>query len=106
MAKQNKTTELVWAKKDGYPKRQFTMQQLESMGTDTGGKTYDGWAVVAETKEPDEVKQKKSATKTAVDNGNTKGVHAAEGTADAGAKDSDIIGNDSPQSGEGDAKAS
>lgn len=65
MAKKKNPQEKVWAVKDGYPKRQFTLQQLDAMGTDPNGETHDGWKVVAATKEPDEVKaSKKESTKT------------------------------------------
>lgn len=61
MKKKANINELVWAKKDGYAKRQFTLQQLEAMGTDTpDGDSYDGWKVVAEAKEPKEVKEAKT----------------------------------------------
>jgi len=61
MKKKANINELVWAKKDGYAKRQFTLQQLEAMGTDTpNGDSYDGWKVVAEAKEPKEVKESKN----------------------------------------------
>lgn len=60
MAKQKNARELVWAKKDGYEKRQFTRQQLDAMGTDTpNGDSYDGWTIVEAAKKPDEVKTAK-----------------------------------------------
>lgn len=70
MKKKANINELVWAKKDGYAKRQFTLQQLEAMGTDTpDGDSYDGWKVVAEAKEPKEVRENRDASV-----GKTKGV--------------------------------
>lgn len=61
MKKKANINELVWAKKDGYAKRQFTLQQLEAMGTDTpNGDSYDGWKVVAEAVEPSEAKEAKA----------------------------------------------
>lgn len=63
MAKEEKSS-LVWAVKDGYDKREFTEQQLKAMGTDPGGKTYDGWKIVSAAKEPEEVtKAKRNASK-------------------------------------------
>lgn len=65
MKKKANINELVWAKKDGYAKRQFTLQQLEAMGTDTpDGDSYDGWKVVAEAKEPKEVKEAKATVES------------------------------------------
>lgn len=57
MAKQKNARELVWAVKDGFPRRQFTRQQLDAMGTDPDGETHDGWAITEPAKEPEEVKK-------------------------------------------------
>lgn len=54
--------ELVMAEKEGQTPREFTMLQLESMGTDPGGKTYDGWKVTTKPKEPSEVTLAKQTT--------------------------------------------
>ncbi len=46
---------LVTAEKEGHAPREFTMLQLEAMGVDNGGKSYDGWKVTSKPKEPSEV---------------------------------------------------
>lgn len=51
--------ELVWAEKPGFPRKQFTRQQLSAMGDDEGKDTFNGWAIVPEVQEPDEVKEAK-----------------------------------------------
>jgi hypothetical protein len=63
MAKQHQLTELVWAEKDGHQRRQFTRQQLNAMGTDPSGNTYDGWKITQAAKEPKEVTAAKAKTK-------------------------------------------
>lgn len=42
--------------KQGYDTRYFTLKQLESMGTDPGGETHDGWAIVDAPEVPEEAK--------------------------------------------------
>lgn len=59
MEKAKDLNELVWAKKTGRPRRQFTRLNLQSMGQDDQGRYGDGWEIVDETDEPDEVKQVK-----------------------------------------------
>lgn len=73
MAKEKDLTELVWAEKDGYERRQFTRQQLNAMGSDPGGNTFDGWKITQEAKEPKEVtaakkgRQQKEPAKEPID---------------------------------------
>lgn len=43
--------------KEGFESRKFTMQQLEAMGTDLGGDSYDGWRIAEPIRIPDEVLQ-------------------------------------------------
>lgn len=52
--------ELVWAEKPGFPRKQFTRQQLSAMGEDEGEGTFNGWAIVTQAPEPDEVKEAKA----------------------------------------------
>lgn len=42
--------ELVWAKKEGFAKRQFTRRQLSAMGDDVNGSGHDGWHIVESVK--------------------------------------------------------
>lgn len=93
MAKEKDLTELVWAEKDGYERRQFTRQQLNAMGSDPSGNTFDGWKITQEAKEPKEVtaarstrKPKEEATQNDTDNGQK--TVATETSTDAGSKDS------------------
>ncbi len=105
MAKESKSS-LVWAVKDGYDKRQFTEQQLRSMGTDPGGETFDGWKIVPAAKTPDEVK-KKTTTKTDTKHGSKgQSLAEAEATGDASSENTDIIGEDSASGSAGDREAS
>lgn len=60
MANTDNTSEFVWAEKNGYPRRQFRLQNLQAMGTDPGGQSYDGWKIVEKAKEPEEVSSFKS----------------------------------------------
>jgi len=55
--KANATSQTVTAVKDGYEPRTFTLQQLEAMGTDPGGETYDGWKIVEKPTVPDEISE-------------------------------------------------
>lgn len=108
MAKQKNKSEEVWAEKEGFPRRKFKLMQLEAMGTDPGGKSYDGWKVVKEAPEPDEVKvakkaavktePKKAATKNDSDNGD---IPEAKDAAEAGSDDPGSVGEDPAQGGEG-----
>jgi len=57
-------SETVLAQKDGFQPRTFTMLQLESMGTDPGGDSYDGWKIIDPVKEPKEATAIKASAKT------------------------------------------
>lgn len=102
--KAEKNTGLVWAKKDGYDKRQFTMQQLEAMGEDSAG-GYDGWKVTQATKEPEEVTKARKQTTTTNTKDDGKDLATGE-KSKAGAESTSIVGEDSAPSSEGGTKAS
>ena len=59
------TNQTVTAKKEGYEPREFTLQQLEAMGTDPNGETHDGWEIVSKPETPKELTAKARVLKTA-----------------------------------------
>lgn len=116
----NNQEELVWAKKAGHKKRQFTRRQLEAMGKDLNETSFDGWEIVDEVEDPEEVKEarkakaaksddkkvkpltkaaKSDATKTDTDNGQT--AINTEENAERGAENTDLGGSTTTSSGEG-----
>lgn len=88
MEKVKDLNELVWAKKEGRPRRQFSRLNLQSMGQDDQGRYGDGWEIVDETEEPDEVKEakKKAANDAKAKAENAKSAKAAKSTTKPAAK--------------------
>jgi len=95
----------VTAQKEGYEPRDFTMKQLEAMGTDPSGQTYDGWAIVDKPETPKELTSKAKVIKTATkpkDSDATTGETNGSGeSGDSGSDDSAT--KDSIHSGQGDS---
>ena len=48
---------LVWASKEGWPDKQFTMSGLRRMGQSQDGQSFNGWRIVEDVKTPDELNQ-------------------------------------------------
>ena len=67
--------ETFLAEKDGFEPRRFTMRQLEAMGTDPGGNSYDGWVITGDVKIPEELLGNQ---KTDSSDDNTDGVNIDE----------------------------
>lgn len=59
--------EEVLAEKPGHEGRTFTRLQLESMGIDDNGETYDGWKITNKPVTPAEVAEEPTAAEKAVD---------------------------------------
>ena len=60
MEKSISLTQSFLCEKAGYASRPFTLQQLEAMGTDPGGNSYDGWKIIDEPVRPSEVSKAKA----------------------------------------------
>lgn len=71
--KHSSNSEQILCEKEGFAPRKFTIQQLEAMGQDPGGESYDGWKPTEAPKEPKELKDAKAAAAKSATSSKPKG---------------------------------